>query len=436
LAELHPHKRLTDLFIEGLEAPSTGRTEITDAVIEDLKLRVTSKGHKSFSLRFNFNGERGCRHTIGDFGKHPPLYNIKRARDAARVALGQIADGIDPREAKRAARRTATNAQRVDGADDDADDGTWEWLGRMWLKQGRSRKKKVWRPTTAHEYRRTWDSYVLPKIGELQRTETAATNQKLKALISRKAIDAPSQANFIVKVLRILDGWSVRNGFSPASILVGIEKPEAEITRDRAHEPRELAAFWRASTALGHPFGPIFQLLALTAQRRETVRAMEWSEIDLERKTWTIPRGKMKGDRAHDVHLSEVAIEILRALPRLSDRYVFTLAEGPVSGFSHPTERVRRMMEAVLGTVERWTLHDLRRTFATVAAKELKIPPHVVDKILAHSTGTIRGVAAIYNRYEYLEERASALEAWGRYIKTLVEPKAAKGKVIELRSAQ
>jgi len=66
-----------------------------------------------------------------------------------------------------------------------------------------------------------------------------------------------------------------------------------------------------------------------------------------------------------------------------------------------------------------WRLHDLRRT-ATTGMARLNFPPHVVDKVLNHVSGTIRGVAAVYNRFEYLEERRAALEAWGRYVDNLV----------------
>jgi hypothetical protein len=54
----------------------------------------------------------------------------------------------------------------------------------------------------------------------------------------------------------------------------------------------------------------------------------------------------------------------------------------------------------------------------------LNFPPHVVDKVLNHASGTIRGVAAVYNRFEYLEERRAPLEAWGRYVENLVSPPA------------
>jgi integrase len=82
--------------------------------------------------------------------------------------------------------------------------------------------------------------------------------------------------------------------------------------------------------------------------------------------------------------------------------------------------------------IPEWTFHDLRRTAATGMAK-LGFPPHVVDKVLNHSTGTIRGVAAVYNRFLYLDERHAALEAWGRYVDNLVTP--APANVVTLHKA-
>jgi hypothetical protein len=64
-------------------------------------------------------------------------------------------------------------------------------------------------------------------------------------------------------------------------------------------------------------------------------------------------------------------------------------------------------------------------------AEDLKIAPHIVDKILNHASGTIRGVAAIYNRAQYLDERRAALEAWSNWIVALTSPK--KSNVVGLR---
>ena len=106
---------------------------------------------------------------------------------------------------------------------------------------------------------------------------------------------------------------------------------------------------------------------------------------------------------------------------------MFTTNGRPVSGFSQGKKRLdAAMLKAKrdeLGDkaapIPHWILHDLRRTAATGMAR-LNIPPHVVDKVLNHVSGTIRGVAAVYNRFEYLDERRAALEAWGRYVDNLV----------------
>jgi integrase len=68
-----------------------------------------------------------------------------------------------------------------------------------------------------------------------------------------------------------------------------------------------------------------------------------------------------------------------------------------------------------------WRLHDLRRT-ATTGMARLNFPTHVVDKVLNHVSGTITGVAAVYNRFEYLDERRAALEAWGQHLYKHVTP--------------
>jgi integrase len=120
----------------------------------------------------------------------------------------------------------------------------------------------------------------------------------------------------------------------------------------------------------------------------------------------------------------------------LSDTFVFTITGvRPASGFSKAKVTLDRLMEIErrreLGLAEEkhpaipgWILHDLRRTAATGMAR-LNIAPHVVDKILNHTSGSIKGVAKIYNRYHYREERRAALAAWGQWIDSLVADRPA-----------
>jgi hypothetical protein len=134
------------------------------------------------------------------------------------------------------------------------------------------------------------------------------------------------------------------------------------------------------------------------------------------------------------------ALSVLRSIPRVGNGVVFTANGRAVSGFSHGKNCLDAGMLAAqrdeLGAkaekIPHWILHDLRRTAATGMAR-LNIAPHVVDKILNHVSGTIRGVAAVYNRFEYLDERRIALEAWGQHVTALAADQAAVSKAVALR---
>jgi molybdopterin-guanine dinucleotide biosynthesis protein A len=77
------------------------------------------------------------------------------------------------------------------------------------------------------------------------------------------------------------------------------------------------------------------------------------------------------------------------------------------------------MMKRADSAIEPRILDDLRRT-ATTEMAALNIPPDVVDRILNHTSGTIRSVAAVYNRHQYEDQRRDALKAWGRSVRRIV----------------
>ena len=187
--------------------------------------------------------------------------------------------------------------------------------------------------------------------------------------------------------------------------------------------------------ALGYPFGPIVRLLIMTGQRRNEVAGMRWGELALDESTWTIPKDRAKNKREHHVPLPAVAIDMLRALPRVADaEFVFSPRSTAPSGYSAAKIRLDREIAALNDgqEIEPWTLHDLRRTVATEMA-ELRIAPHVVEAVLNHKSGTIRGVAAIYNRYNYATEKRAALEVWALVLEAIVRGDSVE-KLKELRS--
>ena len=143
---------------------------------------------------------------------------------------------------------------------------------------------------------------------------------------------------------------------------------------------------------------------------------MRWDWIDKLEKTVTLPAELTKNGRTHSLPFGRLATEILEQVPETSD-YLFPArsGKGPVfNGWGKSFERFC----STLVDVEPFTLHDLRRTFATAHAK-LGTPIHVTERLLNHVSGTISGVAAIYNRHDYMNEMRSAQHAYEEYIASL-----------------
>jgi integrase len=183
---------------------------------------------------------------------------------------------------------------------------------------------------------------------------------------------------------------------------------------DRVLTNNELASVIRAARQIDGAYGGIVEMLALTGQRREEVAQMVWDEIDFNSRTWTLPGSRTKNGKPHIVHLSEACIKLIKRASR-SGSYVFSISGArPFQNFTN----AKRVLDELSG-VTGWRLHDLRRTCVSGMAR-LGVPPHVADKILNHQSGTISGVAAVYQRHDFLAERKLALERWGLYIETLV----------------
>jgi integrase len=151
-------------------------------------------------------------------------------------------------------------------------------------------------------------------------------------------------------------------------------------------------------------------MLALTGQRRDEVGRMAWTDLDLENGLWVVPGEHAKNGKPHTVHLSHPALELLSQIPQTGDLVFSSNGTTLFQGYSKAKARLDR-----ISGVSGWTLHDLRRTVVSGMAR-LGIPPHVADKILNHQTGTISGVAAVYQRHEFLLERRDALRLWGRHV--------------------
>jgi integrase len=426
-----PTTKLTQAAVDKLKAPDVGRVEYWDSQLPGFGLRISNSGRKTWVALYRVSGQL-VRETIGTSALIP---NIADARERARQSMQKAQAGHNPVAEKRERGRAAAVAAEKPPQD-------FRAIADRYLERY---AKKNTKPSTWMELRRQLEVDVLPKWGD--RPIVSISRQDVAELLDRIADrGSPVQANRTLARLKTLFRWVVDEELISSDPTSRVRKIVKETARDRALTDHEIRLFWAGCDKLGWPFGPMFKLLLLTAQRRDEVGSMEWSEVALDKGLWTIPRQKAKNDRAHEVQLSKLAAEIINESPKISrlkangegsepSPYVFTTnGERPVSGFSKAKVRLDGHLLQLLraeskqaGTdpatakIEGWILHDLRRTAATGMAR-LNIVPHVVDRILNHVSGTIRGVAAVYNRHAYLEERGAALESWGRHVESLVRP--------------
>ena len=252
----------------------------------------------------------------------------------------------------------------------------------------------------------------------LDRTVLSIAKSEVQDLLDSKRTKHPGAARTLYAALSPFFKWCVSRDIIPKSPLDGIDAPTLPEERDRILSSAELKQFWSATGELPL-FGPFFRLLLLTAQRRNEVAGMQWSELDLERATWTIPKERSKNGLAHIVHLSPQAMTIIQAKPQF-------IGEG-ISGYSRAKEILDKRMPS---DIPAWRIHDLRRSAASGMA-EIGLAPHVIDRVLNHVQGKLK---RIYQRFDYMEERKRALCAWGAHVQALVTEAPKADNVVPMRA--
>ncbi len=372
---------------------SAQRREIPDGVIPGLYLIVQPSGFKSWALRYRVNG-RSAKHTIGPAG----VLELAAARAAARTALATIAEGGNPAAAKRMARENPVE--------------TFEVIAARFIARFARLHNKSWRQSERILQREAVPRWRHRQIGSITRPDVVAL---LNSIVDR---GSPVAANRCLEVIRRLFNWAVERGTLETSPCDRVRDPAPNPRRDRVHSDDELRAIWKATDTLGYPFGPIIRLLMLTGQRREEVAGMQWGEISDDLTLWTLPAERVKNKTKHEVPLSPPAREILASLPRIetADGFVFSITgRTSPSGFSKAKHRLDAAISPPLAP---WVLHDLRRSVASGMAR-LGVRLEVIEKVLNHTGGSFAGVAGVYQRHTFAQEKQAALELWARHILSL-----------------
>jgi integrase len=386
-----PRIKLTKSSIDALPIlPSD--TVYWDSSSPGFGVKVTPKGRKVFTVLYRTGGagSKLRKYTIGPYGR----VTLHQARLAAQKVFTAKLEGRDPAAEKREAKRRVV-ADRV------------EDLLETFIAQRLSQNRSV------------------REISRLLRREVGKpwSNRSIHEITKRDVVEvisaieqrgAPVAANKTLKSIKTFLRWCVGRAILDQSPAEGVPLPAKEAARDRVLSDRELAQVVLAAREMGGPYVGIVELLALTGQRREEVARLKWEELDLDRRIWTLPKSRTKNSKEHVVHLSEASMSVLMRADKHGPFVFSVLGARPFNEFS----RAKRQLDQLSG-VTGWRLHDLRRTCVSGMAR-LGIAPHVADKILNHQTGTISGVAAVYQRHEFLTERLEALEWWGAHVAAIV----------------
>ena len=386
-----PTIHMTKSAVDALKAASKD-TVYWDAGLPGFGVKVTPRSRKVFVVLYRIGGagSRLRKYTIGPYGR----VTLQMARAEAQKVLAARLEGRDPATEKRESKRRMT-ADRVDD------------LIEVFIVQHVSKTRKAAEISRLlrREVVSRWGNRCVHAIGKREIVELASE-------IAQRG--TPIAANTLLKVIKTFLNWCVGRAIIDASPAEGVPLPGKEVARDRVLTNNELASVIRAARQIGGAYGGIVEMLALTGQRREEVAQMVGDEIDFNSRTWTLPGSRTKNGKPHIVHLSEACIKLIKRASRLGS-YVFSISGvKPFQNFTN----AKRVLDELSG-VTGWRLHDLRRTCVSGMAG-LGVPPHVADKILNHQSGTISGVAAVYQRHHFLAERKLALERWGQYIETLV----------------
>jgi integrase len=384
--------RLTALSIANIQ-PRARRYAVPDGGCRGLYLNVYPTGRKSWSVRYRFGGiPRNL--TLDGF------LPLAQARMAATKALADVAQGGDPAAAKLAAKAAAV--QR--GPD------TIALLAEQFVEQHAKRKTREnsWRATAG-----IFRNIVVPVWGA--RNVREIRRRDVIELLEAVASDRPVMANRVRAVLSRFFRWLADRDVIAASPCVGIAAPTRETPRERVLSDAELRRLWLAAEAIGGPAGACIKLLILTGQRRGEIAGLRWSEVDGD--LLVLPSERMKGRQAHIVPLSAQAAAIIASMPRIGER-VFNAYVGNF-------DRIKQDFDTRMGDTPKWVIHDVRRSVASGMAK-IGIAVPVIEKLLAHRSGTFRGVVGTYQRHSFLPETANAVQRWADHIDRLVGGKPAK----------
>jgi integrase len=383
-------ERLTDSRIPKLTIPK-GKTDETWFDPDTRGFGVRKRGaNTSFILQYQLNG----RTSVLRLGRWPEV-KCDVARRLAEVKRGEI-----------------TKARLGLGAD--------PALERENIKADAKKPK-------AKTLGATVGDYLQAKRGEISDNYNVALTYHLQVLlralhglglgeVTRAAVAAEirkianergaTTANRARGSLSAFYRWAIGEGLCDENPVTGTNEHQENGPRERALTDAEAATIFLACPE--NDYGRIVQLLMLTGCRREEIGALQWSEVDFDARTISLPPDRTKNGQEHILPLSDMALAILKEIPHRDRVHVFGVGAGGYAGWS----KGKINLDKVAKLKTPWTVHDLRRTVRTGLGK-LGVQPHIAEAVLNHLPAKL---IRTYDRNPYTPEKKAALDAWANHM--------------------
>lgn len=390
---------LTDTAIKALRSQKK-LYKVSDR--DGMYVVVQPSGAIVFRYDYRLNGRRETL-TLGRYG--PDGLSLARAREKLIDAKRAISEGRSPAQEKQHDKRRLKEAKRFGE------------FGEKWFQESRMAD------STRAMRRSIYERDILPTFRNRLLTEIAPDD--LRMMCGKvKDRGAPATAVHVRDIVKLIFAFAILHGEKVANPAdeVGPASIATFVPKDRSLSPAEIRVMLGQ---LEHvPTLPTIRLgmklFLLTMVRKSELQDATWDEVDFENAVWSIPKERMKRSKAHNVYLSEQAVDIFIALKTCAgnSRYVLPSrydADAPMSRatFNRITTAVvvRAKKEGL--PLEPFTVHDLRRTGSTLL-NELGFNSDWIEKCLAHEDG--RSSRGVYNKAEYEHQRRHMMQEWSNML--------------------
>ncbi|MBD2782735.1 tyrosine-type recombinase/integrase [Xenorhabdus szentirmaii] len=354
-----------------------------------LMIRVTKAGSITWIYKYRLGG-RESEAKLLTLGKYPDL-SLAKAREMRDQCRTWLAEGKDPQRKTKLDRESTLKPVTVKEAIE------------YWLNEYVDENLVL-----SERYRERFEKHLFPHIGEIALSD-CDTHYWLRCFSLVKKT-APSIAGALLQMSQQALKFCRVRRFAVSHVLEGITKQDIEVKqnkRKRVLTEKELSDFLKSIN--GNYYIPyyqnIFYLLIVFGARTVEIRMSKMDEWDLEQKLWTVPECNSKTREKIIRPIPDAIFEKIKMLKH-QNRYSEYLL-GELKDYTTVSMAGCRVWERLKHN-EKWVLHDLRRTFATMLS-DMGIAPHIVELLLGHTLG---GILAVYNRSQYLPEKLDALNKW------------------------